>query len=158
MAEAFVDRQYTRFRLLDALYTGLLTCVVSGIRFLPFARDHFEVQLWALATVWAAMTSTLDYHTAVTGSWKIYLGSVMGGTISVVGAAIVVACNGGKYNILWGSLFALPFCFLGSCMYVGKMSEAISWVSFVVRLYSVATFAGEAEPFAKMAFTVVMGF
>lgn len=168
--------EYTRFRLLDALYAGLLTCVVSSIQFIPITKNHFQAQLLvvrddsffvglcfafvvqALATVWAAIASTLDYHKAITDSWKIYLGSLMGGTVAVIGAAVVVACNGGKYNPLWGSLFALPFCFLGSCMYVGKMSEALSWVSFVVRLYSVATFAGEALPFKKMVFTVIMGF
>ncbi|KAF4673539.1 hypothetical protein FOL47_010447 [Perkinsus chesapeaki] len=158
LVTSLVKQEYTSFEILDALYAGFMTCVASIPQFLPFTEVHYSRQLLALAAVWAAMSSSLDYKTAVSVSWKLYLGSALGGTMSVIGAAIVMACNGGQYNVFWGSLFAVPFCFLGACTYIGKMSEVVSWVSFVVRVYSVATFSGQAQPFGKMTFTVIMAF
>ncbi|KAF4673538.1 hypothetical protein FOL47_010446 [Perkinsus chesapeaki] len=148
---------FTSFQLLNAAYGSLVACLVASGQFLPWFGDRFSIQLFALSTAWALAYTSLDYSFAVDFAWKTYIGACMGAALGAILVYVTAPLNGGVYSPMWASLFGLPFCFILAMGCQGKASEAYSYTSALLRMYSILAF-GEGEPYNKALFIIVVGF
>ncbi|KAF4687036.1 hypothetical protein FOZ60_004361 [Perkinsus olseni] len=155
-ASSYVIPQFPRYQLLNALYTGVVACLCAIPQFLPVLEENLNRHLYALAIVWSLNTSSLDFPTAREMSWKIFMGSCGGACLASAVVSLAAAMNHGVYNPFWGTLLATPVCFIVATGQRSKFVNVYSYISCLLRMYSVVTFGG-ALPFVKIFSEMLAG-
>ncbi|KAF4655384.1 hypothetical protein FOZ61_007601 [Perkinsus olseni] len=155
-ASSYVIPQFPRYQLLNALYTGVVACLCAIPQFLPVLEENLNRHLYALAIVWSLNTSSLDFPTAREMSWKIFMGSCGGACLASAVVSLATAMNQGVYNPFWGTLLATPVCFAVATGQRSKFVNVYSYISCLLRMYSVVTFGG-ALPFVKIFSEMLAG-
>ncbi|KAF4719965.1 hypothetical protein FOZ62_001919, partial [Perkinsus olseni] len=106
--------RFSRFRLLNALYAGVMAGVMAGPMFIPQFQAVFDEIIMALGMIWAVRCSSLSFPVACSTSWEVLIACLIGAAIIAVVMPLTTVICSGTFNLYVCAVVTLPFCFAAS--------------------------------------------
>ncbi|KAF4687041.1 hypothetical protein FOZ60_004366 [Perkinsus olseni] len=103
--------RFSRFRLLNALYAGVMAGVMAGPMFISQFQAVFDEIIMALGMIWAVRCSSLSFPVTCSTSWEVLIACLIGAAIIAVVMPLTTVICSGTFNLYVCAVVTLPFCF-----------------------------------------------